>query len=131
MNEKIYIIDAKKLPLGRTATMAAELLRGKNLPNFRPNVLPNATVLVVNAKDVFLSGTKELSKQYFHYSGYHGGIKMIKFSELKEKDPAEIIRKAVKGMLPKNKLQDQFMKKLKVLADASHGYKLDELIVKG
>ncbi|MCX6812703.1 MAG: 50S ribosomal protein L13 [Candidatus Berkelbacteria bacterium] len=131
MEEKIYLIDASARPLGRMATEIAELLRGKNLPSFRPNVLPNAVVVVINAEKVFLSGNKESSKQYFSYSGFHGGIKMKKFSELKKSDPKEIIRKAVWGMLPKNKLQTEFIKKLKIFLDANHPYDKEKVIVKG
>lgn len=129
MNEKkYYLIDASLKPLGRTATRVANLLRNKNSASYKPNVIPQNIVIVVNAGKVFLTGTKELSKRYYHYSGYHGGLKTKTFSELKEKNPCDIVRKAVLGMLPKNRLQDQIIKNLKVFADENHSFSKFEII---
>jgi len=129
MNEKKYfIIDASKMPVGRAATHIATVLRGKNSANFRPNSVPGNIVIVINASSVYLTAQKELSKQYYHYSGFHGGLKTKKFSELKNDSPDKIIRAAVKGMLPKNKLQNYFMKNLKIFSGNEHNFGNKNLI---
>ena len=86
MNKKYYIIDASKSPLGRIATQAAVLLRGKNQPTFAAHINPNQVVIITNADSVYLTGTKEESKRYYRHSGYPGGIKETTFKELKEKE---------------------------------------------
>lgn len=126
--KKYYIIDASLMPLGRMATSISTVLRGKNNVNFKPNVLPGNVVVVINASQVNLSANKELSKRYYHYSGYHGGLKTKTFSELKEKSPEDIIKLAVKGMLPKNKLQNELLKNLKVFRDANYEINAKNLI---
>jgi large subunit ribosomal protein L13 len=127
MDKKYFIIDAGAMPLGRIATRIANTLRGKNSPSFAPNVLSGNVVVVVNANKVKLSSSKETSKQYYHYSGYHGGLKTKIFSELKENKPEDIIKFAVKGMLPKNKLQKEFLKNLKIFKTAEHNLPVKNL----
>jgi len=128
MEKKYFIIDAGIMPLGRIATRIANTLRGKNSPSFMPNVLPGNVVVVVNADNVNLSSSKETSKRYYHYSGYHGGLKTKVFSKLKEEKPEDIIKSAVKGMLPKNKLQKEFLKNLKIFRNTDHNLKAKNLI---
>ncbi len=124
--EKYYLVDASKDTLGRISTKIAVLLTGKNSVNYRPNIIANNVVVVINADNVHLSGTKELSKQYFRHSGFHGGIKITNFSRLKKEKPEELIRKAVKGMLPKNRLQLKIIKNLKIFAANQHPYKISK-----
>jgi len=128
MDKNYYIIDAGTMPLGRIATRIAVILRGKNSPSFMPNVLPCNVVVVINAEKVNLSANKELSKQYYNYSGYHGGLKTKVFSKLKEDKPEDIIKSAVKGMLPKNKLQKEFLKNLKIFRNSDHNLPIKNLI---
>lgn len=123
-----YIIDASKVALGRFSTKVADILRGKNSVDFRPNIVPKNVVIVINASSVFLSASKELSKEYNSYSGYHGGLKTKKFLELKNQKPDLIIKNAVKGMLPKNKLQNVFLKNLKVFSGNNHNFSNKKLI---
>jgi len=122
MGKKYYLLDAKDKPLGRISTVAASLLRGKNNPNFAPNIISNNIVIIINANSVYLTGTKELSKCYYHHSGFHGGIKEISFSELKKKNPKEIIQKSIYGMLPKNRLTKEILKNLKIFDDNNHSF---------
>lgn len=128
MDKKYYKIDASKMPLGRIATRVSVVLRGKNDPSFSANVLPDHIVLVENAEKVNLSAKKELSKRYYHYSGYHGGLKTKKFAELKDLKPEEIIKSAIRGMLPKNRLQNEMLKNLKIFKGGIQGYEKETLI---
>lgn len=114
MKKKYYKIDASKKRLGRLATKIATLLRGKNEPNFSPNKISDNIVIVVNANKVNLSASKEESKRYYRYSGYHGGLKTLEFSKIKKNRPEDLIIYAVSGMLPKNKLQKEYLKNMKV-----------------
>jgi len=126
--KKYFIIDAKSKPLGRISTQVAVLLMGKNDPKFAANVVANNIVVVINAKDVFLTGTKELSKRYYHYSGFHGGIKEKSFLELKKNDPREIIIKSVRGMIPRNRLTKDTLKNLKVFVDSNHPFSKENIV---
>jgi large subunit ribosomal protein L13 len=126
-DKKYFVIDAGTMPLGRIATRVATVLRGKNSPTFMPNVLSGNIVVVINAGKVNLTARKELSKQYHHYSGYHGGLKTKVFSKLKEEKPEEIIKSAVRGMLPKNKLQKEFLKNLKIFRNSNHNLPVKDL----
>jgi len=124
-----YLIDASKQPLGRIATKVAVLLRGKSNPNFRPNVLSNNVVIVINAAAVRLSGSKSLSKIYTRYTGFPGGIKTQTFSTLRKSNPAAILRHAVRGMLPKNRLTSAWLSNLKIITDNNHPYNKGEKII--
>lgn len=129
MNKKYYIIDASKSPLGRIATQAAVLLRGKNQPTFAAHINPNQVVIITNADSVYLTGTKEESKRYYRHSGYPGGIKETTFKELKEKDSTEIIKKAVRGMIPHNRLAAEIIKNLKVFKGNEHPFEKENIEV--
>ena len=115
-----YVVDAADESLGRLATRIATVLRGKHKPTFTPNLDVGDYVIVVNADKVRLEGGKEWEKVYHRHSGYPGGIKSVPFLELLEKKPTEVVERAVKGMLPKNKLGREIAKKLKVYAGPDH-----------
>jgi len=115
-----YLIDAKGQTLGRLATKIAVLIRGKNRPTFTPNVDNGAFVVVVNAKDIKLTGNKLDQKMYYRHSGYIGGIKSVSAKRMLNEHPERVIIHAVKGMLPKNRLANKMINKLKVYADENH-----------
>lgn len=115
-----YLVDAQDIVLGRLATQVANVLRGKNKAIFTPSVDTGDFVIVVNAEKIALTGRKLDDKTYYHHTGFPGGLKEITAGKLLEKKPEEVIRKAVKGMLPKNKLARHMLKKLKVYSGASH-----------
>ncbi len=121
-----YVVDADNMVLGRLATRIATVLRGKNKPIFAPSVDTGDFVIVVNAEKIALTGNKLSDKIYYSHSGYPGGIKSIAAGKLMEKKAEELIRKAVKGMLPKNKLASQMLKKLKVYSGGSHPHKAQQ-----
>ena len=115
-----HIIDASEVPLGRIASVAASILRGKHKTIFAPHVDTGDFVIVINAGKVALSGSKRVQKKAFTYSGFPGGLTAIGYDKLLETNPQRAIEIAVKGMLPHNKLGRQLIKKLKVYADANH-----------
>jgi len=110
------IIDAKGRTPGRVATEVIAVLTGKNTPQWRPNMLADQDVVVTNAASVKLSATRLRTKMYRRHSGYPGGLKEESLEHLFERDPEEVMRRAVSGMLPKNKLRTRAMKRLVVLA---------------
>ena len=113
-------LEVERKTLGRLATVAANLLRGKTKPNYTPNVDTGDFVIVINADKIQVTGKKETDKIYYHHTMYPGGLKAISFKDLMEKDPTKAIEKAVKGMLPHNTLGAQQFTKLKVYAGAEH-----------
>ena len=115
-----YVIDAKDVNLGRLATKAAHILRGKHKPTFTPHVDCGDFVIVVNADKINLTGNKLNDKIYYNHSGYTGGLRERTAKEMKEKYPVEMIERAVKGMLPKGRLGRQMYKKLFVYAGEEH-----------
>ena len=115
-----YLIDAEEQTLGRLSTKVAHILRGKNKTYFVPNIDCGDFVIIVNADKVVLTGSKELQKEYQRYSGYPSGLKKIPYKRMLAEKPEDIIYKAVKGMLPKNSLGRQMIKKLKIYVQASH-----------
>ena len=117
---KWWFVDAKGEVLGRLATRIASRLRGKHNPLFTPHVDTGDWVVVVNADKIVLTGKKMEKKNYYRHSGYIGGLKTTTAKELIEKSPEELIRFAVKGMLPKNRLGKKLFKKLKVYAGDKH-----------
>lgn len=117
---KWYVIDAGDSPLGRVATHVAELLIGKCKPQFTKHIDVGDFVVIINAKDTYATGNKPNAKMYYHHSHYPGGLKEASLNEKMEKDPTFAITKAVRGMLPINKLRDERLKRLKVYADADH-----------
>ena len=117
---KWYVIDAEGKTLGRLATEAASILRGKRKPIFTPHVDTGDYVIIINAEKVEVTGKKRQEKIYKHHTGYPGGLREVTFEKLQAKKPEEIIRHAVKGMMPKGKLGRQMYKKLKVYAGPEH-----------
>jgi large subunit ribosomal protein L13 len=115
-----YVVDAKDQVLGRLASSIATILRGKHKPTYSPHLDVGDFVIVVNAKDVRLTGKKASQKTYFRHSGYMGGDRQIPFRRMRERHPDRIIRLAVKGMLPKNTLGRAMLRKLKVYAGPEH-----------
>ena len=129
VERKWYIIDAEGATLGRLAVAAADILRGKNKPQYTPNVDTGDFVIVINADKVTVSGKKETDKLYRSHSGYPGGFKEISFKAMMEKTPTRAIEKAVKGMLPHNTLGDEQFQKLKVYAGAEHPHAAQKPVV--
>ena len=115
-----YVVDATDKTLGRLSTEIANRLRGKHKPEYTPHVDTGDYVVVVNAEKVVVSGNKTTDKMYHHHTGYPGGIKSVPFDKLQAKKPEMIIEKAVKGMMPKNKLSRAMLSKLKVYAGNEH-----------
>lgn len=115
-----YLVDAQDMVLGRLASKVASILRGKNKAIFTPSVDTGDFVIVVNAEKIALTGQKLAKKIYYNHSGYTGGLKEITAGKLLEKKPSDLIKRAVKGMLPKNKLSRHMLKKLKIYAGSSH-----------
>ncbi len=117
---KWYVIDAKDQVLGRLAVKIANILRGRHRPTYTPHVDTGDFVVVINAEKVALTGKKEDQKKYMFYSGYVGGESYRSIPEMRRRRPEFIIQHAVKGMLPKNRLARQMLKKLKVHAGTDH-----------
>lgn len=115
-------VDAKGKILGRLSTEVANILSGKNKVTYTKNIDQGDYVVVVNAKDVLLSGKKETKKTYYHHSGYPGGLKSQTASQIRSKSPETLIRHSVIGMLPKNKIGKAMVKKLYVYAKNEHPY---------
>ena len=115
-----YVVNAAGKTLGRLATEIARRLRGKHKPEYTPHMDTGDYIVVINAKDVRVSGNKRKDKMYHHPTGYPGGIQSINFEKLMEKNPERVIEKAVKGMLPKGPLGREMYRKLKVYADEQH-----------
>ena len=124
---KWYIIDAEGLVLGRVATQIADILRGKNKASYTPHTDGGDYVVVVNAEKVKLTGNKLKAKEYASYSGWIGGLKIVTAEEMLQKHPTHLVEAAVKGMLPKNKLNRQILKKLKVYAGGKHPHQAQTL----
>ena len=120
IERKWYIIDAAEKPLGRDATEAAMILRGKHKPTYTPNMDTGDHVIIINCKDVVLTGNKLNQKIYRHHSGYIGGMKETPAKVMLEKNPEKAMMLAVKGMLPHNSLGRSMLKKLRVYAGAEH-----------
>ncbi len=115
-----YLVDAEGQTLGRLATRVADTLRGKRKPEYTPHVDTGDFVVVVNAEKVGVTGKKLEQKMYYRHSGYPGGLRARPLSDELERRPTEVIRKAVKGMLPRNRLARQQLTKLKVYAGPEH-----------
>ena len=122
VNKEWVLVDAAKLPLGRTASIVATLLRGKHKTNFTPHVDCGDNVIVINAEKVELSGDKWSQKQYISHTGYPGGQRIITADKLHKKNNIKLVEKAVKGMLPKNKLGSDLYRNLKVFPGAEHSH---------
>ena len=117
-----WMIDASSMPLGKLAVIIADKLMGKSKITYTPHIDNGDYVVVVNAKSLVVTGDKMLKKMYYHHSGFPGGLKELKLEEVIKKDPSKVVETAVKGMLPKNKLSADRMKRLHVFSDADHPY---------
>ena len=122
VNKEWVLVDAAKLPLGRTASIVATLLRGKHKTNFTPHVDCGDNVIVINAEKIELSGDKWSQKQYISHTGYPGGQRIITADKLHQKNNIKLVEKAVKGMLPKNKLGSELYRNLKVFPGSEHSH---------
>jgi|SRR6056297_2483365 len=126
INRQWYVVDVEGKTLGRVASEIATILRGKHKPEYTPHIDTGDFVIVINAEKIYLSGNKWDQKELKGYSGYPGGLRKIKYSELLQKNPEIMIEKAVKGMLPKNRLGRKMIKKLKVYAGAEHPHQAQQ-----
>ncbi len=115
-----YVVDASEHTLGRLAVTIADVLRGKHKPQFTPHVDTGDFVIVLNASKIRLTGRKLDQKHYYHYTGYAGGLKSVDARTVRQDDPERMLQQAVKGMLPKNRLSRQLIKKLKVYGGEDH-----------
>jgi large subunit ribosomal protein L13 len=115
INRKIHKIDVTNQPLGRVATQTATLLRGKHKPEFEPHMDCGDFVEISNIDKIKFSGKKLEQKKYYHYSGYPGGLKETSLEDLFKKNPAAVLKKAVRGMLPNNRLRKNMLKRLKIV----------------
>ncbi len=122
LDPKWYVIDASGQTLGRLSTKVAMLLMGKNKPSYTPNVVSGDIVIVINSAKIKVTGNKLTDKFYYRHSGYPGGLKETSLRELMQKNPNLVIEHSVAGMLPKNKLQAQMLKNLKVYAGDEHNH---------
>lgn len=120
-DKKWLIVDAEGQKLGRLASMVAFLIRGKHKPNFTPHSDCGDNVIVINAEKIELSGNKMEVKEYIRHTGYPGGQRVLTAREVMEKHPERLVEKAVKGMLPKNKLGSALYRNLKVYVGTEHG----------
>ena len=126
---KWYIIDAADKPLGRVATLAAQILRGKHKPTFTPHVDTGDFVIIINAGDLVLTGNKPLQKEWIRYTGYPGGLKRTKYADLMANRPGLAVERAVKGMLPHNRLGRAMFKKLKVYRGPDHPHEAQKPVL--
>ena len=120
VNKEWVLVDAEGQALGRLASKVAKLLRGKHKPNFTPHVDCGDNVIIINAEKITLSGNKWTDKSYIRHTGYPGGQKSLTATELYGKDPARVVEKSVKGMLPKNKLGANLFRNLTVVVGTEH-----------
>ena len=121
-----FCIDAANKTLGRISSEIARILQGKHKPIYTPHVDTGDYVIVVNAEKIKLTGKKLADKMYYRHTGYPGGLKAMQASKLLEKDPAALVKKAVKGMMPKNQLNRESILKLKVYAGADHPHQSNQ-----
>lgn len=117
-----WVIDASSMPLGKLAVVIADKLMGKSKVTYTPHIDNGDYVVVVNAKKLVVTGEKMTQKKYYRHSGFPGGLKELRLEEVIEKNPANAIKAAVKGMLPKNKLSAERMKRLHVYDGAEHNH---------
>ncbi|MBO4812818.1 50S ribosomal protein L13 [Candidatus Saccharibacteria bacterium] len=122
VNREWWIIDASTLPLGKLAVVIADKLMGKSKVTYTPHIDNGDYVVVVNAKNIKVTGDKLVAKKYYRHSGFPGGLKELRLEEVIEKDPSKVIHAAVKGMLPKNKLAADRLKRLRVFDTLEHAH---------
>jgi len=126
VEHKWYVVDATDAVLGRFATQVASILRGKHKPTFTPHVDCGDYVVIVNAEKIALTGNKLEDKIYYRHSGYPGGLKTRNAKTMLEKQPTKVLEKAIRGMLPKNKLGEQMYRKLFVYAGPDHPHQAQQ-----
>ncbi len=126
ITRKWYVVDAEGKTLGRLSTEIAMILMGKNKPEYTPFLDTGDYVIVVNAEKIVLTGKKWDQKLYRYHTGYPGGLKEIKYSDLRQRKPEKMLEQSVKGMLPKNSLGRQMIKKLKVYAGPTHDHQAQQ-----
>jgi large subunit ribosomal protein L13 len=131
LDHQWYLVNAEGKVLGRLAVELAKILRGKNKPTFTPHVDTGDFVVVVNAEKVVLTGRKIKDKKYYHHTGHPGGIKEITAGKLLDEKPTQILRMAVNGMLPKNSLGRQMMRKLKIYKGPNHPHEAQKPVPLG
>ena len=117
-----WLVDASTMPLGKLAVVIADKLMGKSKVTFTPHIDNGDYVVVINAKNLVVTGEKATDKKYYRHSGFPGGLTELSLEEVREKDPALIIEAAVKGMLPKNKLSADRLSRLKIFSGAEHAH---------
>ena len=122
INREWWVIDAASMPLGKLAVVIADKLMGKSKVTYTPHIDNGDYVVVTNAKNLVVTGDKMVDKKYYRHSGYAGGLKELRLEEVVEKDPSRAIIAAVKGMLPKNKLAAERLKRLRVFDGAEHAH---------
>ena len=120
IKKKWVLVDAEDVPLGRLSTVVASILRGKNKPIFTPHMDTGDNVIVINAEKVTLTGKKMTDKMYFRHTFYPGGVRFTSAEDMLAKDPTSLVTKAVKGMLPKNRLGHKLLTNLRVYAGPVH-----------
>ena len=126
LSHEWFVIDATDVVLGRLATQAATLLRGQHKPTFANHMDNGDFVIIINADKVALTGSKLTQKMAYRHSGYQGGLTATSYAELLEKSPEKAVEKAIRGMLPKNSLGDQMLKKLKVYSGSEHPHEAQQ-----
>ena len=125
ITRKYHQFDAKSKPLGRLSTEIATILRGKNKVDFTPHIDGGDIVVVINSNALCVTGAKMDGKVYHYFSGYPGGVRDVKLKDKIENDSRKVISEAVYGMLPKNKLRDKMMTRLKIYKDDKHEHKIE------
>ena len=127
IEKKWYLIDCSGKTLGRLSVIVANILRGKSKPEYTPNADVGDFVVLINTKEIKVTGYKSIQKKYFSHTGFPGGLKTRSFSSMLQKNPNGIVKNAVKGMLPKNRLNNKIIKKLKIYANEDHPHEAQKL----
>ena len=127
IEKKWYLIDCSGKTLGRLSVIVANILRGKSKPEYTPNADVGDFVVLINTKEIKVTGNKSIQKKYISHTGFPGGLKTRSFSSMLQKNPNGIVKNAVKGMLPKNRLNNKIIKKLKIYADEDHPHEAQKL----
>jgi len=122
VTRKWYVLDASEAPLGRVATKAATLLTGKEKPMFTKHIDTGDFVIIINADQTIVTGKKDTDKIYYRHSNYPGGLTELSFNEVMAKDPTKPLFRAIRGMLPVNKLRDERLKRLKIYGGPEHNH---------
>ena len=127
IEKKWYLIDCSGKTLGRLSVIVANILRGKSKPEYTPNADVGDFVVLINTKEIKVTGNKSTQKKYFSHTGFPGGLKTRSFSSMLQKNPNAVVKNAVKGMLPKNRINNKIIKKLKIYANEDHPHEAQKL----